>query len=526
MRNVYLTLKAGVVIFLLLIGRLALAQPVITSFSPAAGAVGTTVTITGSGFSATPGDNIVFFGADQAVVQLASATILTVQVPTGATYAPVTVTANQLTGYSRIPFILTFANGDAAFNANSFRSKIDLSRTIQGRDVAIVDLNGDGKPDIITSNGSTVVSVIRNKQNELPTLVTSFTPTSGDRGTQVTIFGQHFTNAYAVRFGGVLADSMAVLSDTVIIAKVGAGATGDVAVITPDGTFVKAGFTFTGDSTSVPDTTVRKNPVITSFSPTSGRQGTMVTIWGQHFTDAFIVKFGNIRAQSFAVLADTVITAIVDSGATGDVIVASPYGVAHKAGFTFIRDTTPVCDTPRIVSFSPVHGVKGTPVTIFGAHFNGATAVRFGGIPADSIVLYSDTVIIALVDTGATGDISVITPCGMATSPGFIFFPDSTGSPDSLITRMDVGHTNSLANLNSVALYPNPASGYVVWRQPATNHNTRLQVIDLYGRIIKTITLGKNTTQTIIPVSGLPSGMYKLSWVDGKNRLTKSLLIK
>ena len=42
----------------------SLAQaPIITSFSPSSGAVGTTVTITGSNFSTTAGNNIVYFGA-------------------------------------------------------------------------------------------------------------------------------------------------------------------------------------------------------------------------------------------------------------------------------------------------------------------------------------------------------------------------------------------------------------------------------------------------------------------------------
>ncbi len=32
--------------------------------------------------------------------------------------------------------------------------------------------------------------------------------------------------------------------------------------------------------------------------------------------------------------------------------------------------------------------------------------------------------------------------------------------------------------------------------------------------------------QASIPVNGLPTGMYKLAWSDGKNRLTKRLLIR
>src|SRR5690349_4311223 len=87
-----------------------IAQPVVNSFSPASGPVGTTVTITGSNFSAMAGDNIVFFGAVKAPVTAATSTSLTVKVPTGATYQPITVTTNGLTGYAPKPFNVTFSS--------------------------------------------------------------------------------------------------------------------------------------------------------------------------------------------------------------------------------------------------------------------------------------------------------------------------------------------------------------------------------------------------------------------------------
>src|SRR5471030_1583932 len=84
------------------------ATPAITSFSPASGPVGTSVTITGSGFNTTAANNIVFFGATVAQVTSASATILTVIVPAGATYQPISVLngGTQLTGYSAKPFVV------------------------------------------------------------------------------------------------------------------------------------------------------------------------------------------------------------------------------------------------------------------------------------------------------------------------------------------------------------------------------------------------------------------------------------
>ncbi|MDX1905123.1 MAG: BspA family leucine-rich repeat surface protein [Thermonemataceae bacterium] len=78
---------------LMLVNQLLLAQvPSITSFSPTSGTVGTTVTITGTNFDATPANNIVYFGGVKANVTAATSTQLTVTVPAGAVYAPITVT--------------------------------------------------------------------------------------------------------------------------------------------------------------------------------------------------------------------------------------------------------------------------------------------------------------------------------------------------------------------------------------------------------------------------------------------------
>ena len=81
------------------------AQPIINSFSPVSGPIGTTVIITGVNFNATPANNIVFFGAVQATVTSASSTSLTVTVPVGTTYQPIIVTANNLTAFSVQSFL-------------------------------------------------------------------------------------------------------------------------------------------------------------------------------------------------------------------------------------------------------------------------------------------------------------------------------------------------------------------------------------------------------------------------------------
>lgn len=65
----------------------------IASFGPKIGPVGTTVTISGTGFSATPGSNTVRFNGTTASVSSASATQLVANVPGGATTGTISVTA-------------------------------------------------------------------------------------------------------------------------------------------------------------------------------------------------------------------------------------------------------------------------------------------------------------------------------------------------------------------------------------------------------------------------------------------------
>ncbi len=138
---------------------IANAQPVITSFSPASGAVGSSVTITGTGFNTTANQDIVFFGATMATVTAASATSVTVTVPAGATYQYFSITnlASNLTAYSAQPFIVTLSG------AIAFGDKTDFTSGSNPRSISIGDIDGDGKPDLATANhGSNTVSVFLN----------------------------------------------------------------------------------------------------------------------------------------------------------------------------------------------------------------------------------------------------------------------------------------------------------------------------------------------------------------------------
>ncbi|SDH19013.1 FG-GAP-like repeat-containing protein [Mucilaginibacter gossypii] len=128
--------------------------PVINSFTPLSGPVGTTVTISGKNFNAIAANNIVFFGVAKATVTSATATQLVVKVPVGANHQPITVATNGLMAASSKIFDVTFT-ASGPFAPNSFNKRIDIPVPDYPSDVLIGDIDGDGKTDIIAFNSST-----------------------------------------------------------------------------------------------------------------------------------------------------------------------------------------------------------------------------------------------------------------------------------------------------------------------------------------------------------------------------------
>lgn len=136
--------------------------PTITSFSPASGPIGTTVTIAGTNFSTTPANNIVYFGAVRSNVTSATITQLVVTVPAGATYQPITVTKSGLTAYSKKIFNVTFTSSRTIYNG-SFASYINLAPSTTPIAIEIADFDLDGKPDLATTNyGDNTISIFKN----------------------------------------------------------------------------------------------------------------------------------------------------------------------------------------------------------------------------------------------------------------------------------------------------------------------------------------------------------------------------
>ena len=310
----------------------------------------------------------------------------------------------------------TSATGSITFNSQfNLYSNSPLS-------AAAADLDGDGLPDVCVTNSEfNTVSIFRNKIND--PRVNSFTASTAKMGDTVTINGANFTTATDVSFGRIHAYSFTVLSSTSIKAVVDSGESGKITVKNIYGSGSDSGFIFAGP------------PKITSFIPIKVGTGTTVTIFGSNLRGATAVSFGGSAAQSFTLISDTALSAIVGNGASGNVSVTTKYGTASLAGVIFFPP-------PIISSFSPTGAQSDSSVIIYGSNFSAATTVTFGGIAAKSFIVVSDTSIRAIVGKGASGNVNVTSPYGTGTKSGFTLLPTIVSFyPAS-------GHTGSIINIS------------------------------------------------------------------------------
>jgi uncharacterized protein YhjY with autotransporter beta-barrel domain len=417
----------------------AAAVPTVTSVAPNTGpsAGGTSVTITGTGFT---GATAVRFGATNAgSVIVNSATSITATSPAGSGIVDITVTtlngtsvtsaADRFTYIAPGP-IVTSVSPSAGPRSGGTSVTIgganlsDATSVKFGTEIGTITANSATSITATSPPGSGTVNVTVATAGGTGTLtgaftyvvpvptVTSVAPNSGPPagGTSVTIGGTGFTGALAVRFGAVNAIAVVVNSDTSItaISPAGLGIV-DITVTTPSGT--------SANSPADLFTYVVPAPAVLGVSPGSGPTtgGTPVTLSGSNFIGATAVRFGATSA-SFTVNGANVITATSPAGTPGtvDITVTSAGGTSATNAsdqFTYIA-------VPVVSGVSPNTGSTdgGTNVTITGTDFAGATSVKFGGAFASSFTVNSASSITATSPAHSAGTVDVTVTTAGGTS--------------------------------------------------------------------------------------------------------------
>lgn len=151
-------------------------------------------------------------------------------------------------------------------------------------------------------------------------------------------------------------------------------------------------------------------PSITSFTPTTGLSGTLVTINGENFDwdpANIVVTFNGVPANIQSASPNS-LEVIVPIGASSGLISVSVLGEENTSPSPFIVIHQP----PRVYSISPIQGQAGSIVTIIGDNFDlqpAGNTVFFGTLRA-TVATASPTELTVEVPTGAPyGSISVVT---------------------------------------------------------------------------------------------------------------------
>lgn len=232
-------------------------EPTIADFTPGSGPAGTTVTITGLNLTnnnATP-PSVTFNGVAAGVSESAFGQI--VATAPSSTTGPITVTTTDGTNTSAMDYfypatITSFSPdrdppgskvtilGDNLTGATAVRFNGTLS-FFEVIDSTSIDAT---VPPGVTTGPISVetpagISMSTDPYYGLPS-ITSFTPTNGLPGTEVTISGESFLGAIEVAFSGVVAPINSVTSTQIVAVVPGNAATGPVSVTAPAGTAYSA----------------------------------------------------------------------------------------------------------------------------------------------------------------------------------------------------------------------------------------------------------------------------------------------
>ncbi len=345
------------------------------------------------------------------------------------------------------------------------------------------DGNGAVYNQLVTINGTTNVPSIA-----------SLSRPSVCAGDTVTINGTNLANVTAVTIGGTPVASITSNTATQIVAVVGTGSTGAVAVTTASGTGTSTG-TITVNSIPAQPASISGSASIcnnttniysiTSVSGATSYTWTLPTNWT-----------GTSATNSISAVADT-------SSGTITVYASNACGTGNPQTLHVTNRSSPVVTAPTLSNVCSTAAsftlTGGTPA---GGNFSG-NGVSVGNIFNPSI-------------------------SGAGTFPIVYTYSNGTCS-SSATTHITVASCSGIATnyLNEeIKVYPNPFMDYTTVYISSTIPlaDAAIYIYDVLGKEIKVIS-NIHTHEIIIERNNLPAGMYFYTFINNNRQISSGKLI-
>ena len=528
--------------------------PTVSSFAPAMGAVGSTVVVTGTNFTAA--SQVTFGGTNAAVYSVNSDTQITVVVPIGAVTGPVAVTTLLGTGASASNFTIPAAPAITSFspvtgvpgtvvtiNGKNFTGATQVTfngiaalafTVVSATQITATVPTGatTGYLTVTTPNGIAVSATRFIVQ--VPVII-SFTPTNGLTGTQITIYGNYFTGVTQVTFNGTAAPGFVVVSATQITVAVPAGATsGPITVTAPVGSGssttpflippandqcadaiplacgqtligTNLGATDIGDPTADCTTAIRAGGVFYSVVGTGASMTLSTCTATTNFDTELFVYTGSCGTYTCVGGNDDLDNTVTCSSVTfvsqygtKYLVFVNGYDNTQNGNFGLMLTCATPPAAPVITSLSPASGSVGSTVAVTGSNFTSATNATINGLAVNGFNLLNATIITFIVPPGATsGDVVVTTVTGIPSN--------------AMAFTVTTATATAQAQQSEFSVYPNPVAGHgtLSLRLAAATAAAQVSLRNVLGQVVATRTFSGSATE--LPMSGLAAGTYLLT---------------
>lgn len=516
------------------------------TLSPTSGPPGSTVTVTGSGFSSSISLDIQLEGVTlQTVTTDATGSFIkTITIPTSKLPGSYNVVATGPGNTALAPFTVTSlatitlspisgpvgttvtVTGSKFANSTSVTIKFDtttvatITSSTSGGFTTTFPVPSNALPGSHTVNatdGTITGSAIFNVSVASATI--TLTPTSGAVGTSVTISGSGFTggSSITIKFDtntititpSVIANPSGIFSATIVIPSTATAGNHTITATDVAGKTASAIF-----KVIVPATI--------TLSPTAGQRNTNVTVSGSNFnpSSTVTIKFDSLTLTTTPPTITTTSAGsfsatvkIPSTSSAGSHTISATDGAGKSASATFNVSLGPV------VILSPTNGVPGTEVTVTGSNFtkNTQATVKFGKI---TVPTEPTNVVI-----GATGALAAkfLVPAGVALGDHIVSVRDDTGRIGNATFTVQ----SSL--LTSISLSPTSARPGDTVTVTGSNFATNTSVtIKFDGTIITTVTT--TSTGTFSATFAIPStatiGSHTISATDGTKSASEEFDVK